>query len=69
MIYFGKRFMKNRQPYSLKGAMLTYNLYQVILNVYGLSAFIMEAWGKPLWGQSIDRSSQGFEVTSPHFTI
>jgi len=22
----------------------------------------MEAWGKPLWGQSIDKSSNGFEV-------
>jgi len=62
MVYFGKRFMKDREPYSLKGAMLCYNGYQVILNAYGLCAFIMEAWGKPLWGQSIDRSSAGFNV-------
>jgi len=54
--------MKDREPYQLKGAMLAYNGYQVLLNLYGVVAFAYEAWGKPLWGQEIDRSLGGFNV-------
>lgn len=34
---WGPQFMKNRKPYDLKGAVMCFNLFQVIANVYFLS--------------------------------
>jgi len=44
MIYFGTKFMENREPNPrLRKYMLTYNLYQVVLNAWCVFGLIREA--------------------------
>ncbi|XP_053294774.1 elongation of very long chain fatty acids protein 1a [Pleuronectes platessa] len=44
-VYIGPRLMANRKPYSLKPAMLLYNLSMVLLNAYIVLEFLLSGWG------------------------
>ena len=44
--WLGPLFMRDRKPYSLKNALLAYNLFQVILSIY----MVLEAWDAG-WGR------------------
>ncbi|KAG7526332.1 elongation of very long chain fatty acids protein 1-like [Solea senegalensis] len=43
-VYVGPRFMVNRKPYSLKKAMVVYNLSMVLLNAYIVYEFLAAGW-------------------------
>ncbi|KAM4552724.1 elongation of very long chain fatty acids protein 1a [Odontesthes bonariensis] len=43
-VYVGPRLMANRKPFSLKGAMIIYNLSMVLLNAYIVYEFLMSGW-------------------------
>jgi len=64
-IYFGNKFMAKREPLALKNYMVTYNLYQTILNLYMFASFNYEIFsqGKPIWGNAPDWSQKGFKLS------
>ncbi|CAN7946965.1 unnamed protein product [Ixodes hexagonus] len=59
----GPRYMKNRDPYELKGVIMVYNLFQVLANVYFLSQIFYHSFyaaGYNLFCQGLTYS------TDPH---
>jgi len=58
-IFLGTKFMKNREAYSAKNYMFTYNLYQTILNGWCVYAFLEEIVrnGYPVWGNTLSSTS------------
>jgi len=52
LIYFGKKYMANREAINVKNYMFTYNLYQTVLNAWCVYSFIAEIFkqGYPVWG-------------------
>jgi elongation of very long chain fatty acids protein 4 len=58
-IFVGTRLMKNREPYSAKNYMFTYNLYQTILNGWCVYSFIVELVrnGYPVWGNTLESTN------------
>jgi len=59
MIYGGKKYMQNREPdMRLRKYMLTYNLYQIVLNSYCVYAFLQEVFLHPHpFSMHVDQSS------------
>jgi elongation of very long chain fatty acids protein 4 len=64
VIFALKHFMANRKPYNLKDYMFTYNLYQTILNIWCVIAFVKELYtqGMSVWGNQIDSSPNGLRM-------
>ncbi|XP_034470320.1 elongation of very long chain fatty acids protein 1a [Hippoglossus hippoglossus] len=44
-VYVGPRLMANRKPYSLKAAMIVYNVSMVLLNAFIVVEFLLSGWG------------------------
>jgi len=67
MIYFGKKFMENREEFQVKPYIFTYNLYQCILNIWCVAAMIHEVysnpWFKGMWGNSAQPGREGFNIS------
>jgi len=59
-ILLGSRYMKSRQPLSLKGWMFSYNLYQVCLNIYTAVCLVLEVrrLGFTIWGNPANSGSE-----------
>jgi len=66
MVYFGVKFMENRQPYNIKPFIFTYNLYQCILNMWCVCAMVYEIYSNPwftgVWGNTPQQGSGGFRI-------
>lgn len=56
--------MKDREPLALKNYMLTYNLYQTILNAWGVAAIIKEVYlqNMSIWGNVYAHSDRSFNM-------
>eukprot|EP00947_MAST-08B_sp_MAST-8B-sp1_P003151 g3151.t1 len=65
-VRYGTRYMADRKPLNIKGWMVTYNLYQTILNAWCVVAFVLEVYalGMNWWGNTIDHSGSGFRLAS-----
>lgn len=67
-VYLGKRFMSARKAFEVKEYMFTYNLYQVLLNLWTVIGFIKEvsgfgdAEGMTFWGNTFDPTPAGFKL-------
>ncbi|KAH9374277.1 hypothetical protein HPB48_005597 [Haemaphysalis longicornis] len=60
---FGPRFMKSKEPYSVKRAVMAYNLFQVLANVYFLSQIFYHSF----WAAGYSAYCQGLTYSSdPH---
>lgn len=68
MIYFGKLYMKNREPFhDLKPYIFTYNLYQCLLNIWCVVAVIHEVYTNSMftgiWGNYPEESPRAFRIS------
>ena len=69
VVHFGNRAMAARKPFSCKGAMISYNFYQVVFNTWVVGGFLREMTGfggvaaPKFWGNRPDQSPAGFEVS------
>jgi len=63
-VYFGPKYMDNKEPMVISDYVFTYNFYQVILNVWSVVAFILEVRnaGMNIWGNKVDRSENGHRM-------
>ena len=61
MIHLGPRLMHNRPALEMKAAMVVYNVYQALFNIFMVVSFLREVrrTGMPWWGSRVDRSLQG----------
>jgi len=66
-IYFGKRFMANREELKIKPYIFIYNLYQCVLNAWCVYAMITEVrtnpWFTGMWGNTPQPGAAGFRIT------
>lgn len=64
VLYVGTKIMANRQEVDVKHHMFTYNIYQVVVNVYMVVEMMREVrkQGYSLWGQPIDYSANGYRL-------
>eukprot|EP00299_Pterocystis_sp_00344_P004628 c15894_g1_i1.p1 GENE.c15894_g1_i1~~c15894_g1_i1.p1 ORF type:complete len:303 (-),score=39.91 c15894_g1_i1:17-925(-) len=65
LVIFGlKKVMASRPPCNLKDYMFTYNLYQTVLNLWCVFAFVKEVLNNnmSIWGNRVDNSSSGFQL-------
>ncbi|XP_050039082.1 very long chain fatty acid elongase 7-like [Dermacentor andersoni] len=60
---FGPRYMKNKQPYSVKRTVMAYNLFQVLANVY----FLWRIFYHSFWAAGYSAYCQGLTYSAdPH---
>lgn len=64
-IFFGKKYMASREPMQIKNFMVAYNLYQALLNIWGICATIqvMYQTGMSVWGNPVDQTSRGYQIS------
>mmetsp|Transcript_150495 Transcript_150495/g.262981 ORF Transcript_150495/g.262981 Transcript_150495/m.262981 type:complete len:316 (-) Transcript_150495:2153-3100(-) len=64
MIFVGKRLMRDRKPFEIRTWMFAYNLFQAVMNLVVVIAFIYEvrSTGMPIWCSGIDRSKKGLGI-------
>jgi elongation of very long chain fatty acids protein 4 len=67
MVYFGTKYMKNREPFLIKPYIFTYNLYQCILNLWCVAAVIHEVYSNPMfqgiWGTYPEETPRAFRIS------
>lgn len=67
MVYFGPKLMKDREPFSIKPYIFTYNLYQCILNAWCVIAMVHEVatnpWFTGIWGNTAQPGVGGFRIS------
>jgi len=67
VVYFGQKWMKNKQPFQIQPYVFTYNLYQCILNLWCVVAMIWEVYSNPhftgIWGNSPQKTIDGYRIT------
>jgi elongation of very long chain fatty acids protein 4 len=63
-LYFGMRYMSDKEPFEITSYMFVYNLYQAILNVWAFVSFVRILYEKslPIWGSPVDDSKEGYEM-------
>ena len=65
-IFFGKKYMENREPFSIKPYIFTYNLYQCLLNAWCVYSFIHEVYTNPhypkAWGNFAQKGPLGYRI-------
>jgi len=64
-IYFGNKYMADREPMQLKNYMVAYNLYQALLNIWGIYETIKFVYtsGMSVWGNSPDTTANGYRIS------
>jgi elongation of very long chain fatty acids protein 4 len=67
MIFIGQRVMKDREEMKIKPYIFTYNLYQCVLNLWGVVAMIYEVYSNPHflapWGNGPQTTAAGFRIS------
>ena len=67
VIYLGKKFMENRDPYPIRPYIFTYNLYQCLLNAWNVAAFVNEVYSNPhytsMWGNVAQPGVLGYRIS------
>ena len=65
-IYFGPKWMENREELKIKPYIFVYNLYQCLLNLLTVVGMIYEIYSNPWfkypWGNTVQRDSNGFRI-------
>lgn len=65
-VYFGPKYMKNREEFQIKPFIFTYNVYQCLLNIWCVYAMVMEIYTNPWftapWGNSPQPGPEGFRI-------
>lgn len=64
-IYYGKKYMADREPMKIKNYMVAYNLYQALLNTWGIWSTIsaLRSAGMSVWGNSPDYTANGYQIS------
>ncbi len=67
MVYFGKKWMKDREEFQIKPYIFTYNLYQCILNLWCVVAMCYEVYSNPIftgiWGNYPVAGAKSFRIS------
>jgi hypothetical protein len=63
-VFAGKAYMAKREAFEVSHYMVTYNLYQSLLNIWGAAAIISEVFqqGFSFWGNHYDESRNGYRL-------
>ena len=66
MVFIGMRLMKDRKEFKIKPYIFTYNLYQCILNIWCVAAFIHEVYSNSIftgiWGNDHHPGKPSFRI-------
>lgn len=67
MIFFGQKYMANREPMKIKPYIFTYNLYQCLLNIWTVAAMAYEVYTNPIfptmWGNVSVPGAPSFQIS------
>lgn len=67
MVYFGVKYMKDKEEFQIKPYIFTYNLYQCVLNVWCVAAVIHEVYTNPMftgiWGNYPENTPRAFRIS------
>lgn len=67
IVYFGPKFMKNREEFKIKPYIFAYNLYQCVLNIWCVAAMVHEVYVNPIfphaWGNVFVPGLPSFRIS------